>query len=116
MLPAKHRLKGKKAFNDLFRNGKNFSNEVLLMKIGAGEKTEPSQFGFGASLKFSKKAVERNRAKRWMREAVRAKLAEISPGYKVAFFVNPKLPKEKLSQELIQKKVENLLEKAKILK
>lgn len=115
MLPAKFRLKGRKEISELFRSGKTFSNDVLMMKIGEGEKEKPSQFGFGASLKFSKKAVERNRAKRWMREAVRAKLAEIQPGRRVVFFVSPKFPKEKLNFQLIAEKVENLLEKAKIL-
>lgn len=114
MLPATHRLKGKKVFNDLFRLGSTFSNDVLLMKIGPGEKTEPTKFGFGASLKYSKKAVERNRAKRWMREAVRAKIAEIQPGWHIVFFISPAFPKDKLNLRLIQEKAENLLKKAKI--
>lgn len=115
MLPATHRLKGRKIFNDLFRLGKTFSNEVLLIKIAPGEKDQPTKFGFGASLKYSKKAVERNKAKRWMREAVRAKLGEIQPGWHVVFFINPNFPKDKLSFELIQEKAKNLLKKAKII-
>lgn len=118
MLPAPHRLKGKKIFNDLFRFGQTFSNDVLMMKVvpgEPGEKDEPAKFGFAASLKFSKKAVERNRAKRWMREAVRANIEKIQPGRIAVFFINPKFPKEKLDLGLIQKKVEDLLKKAKIL-
>lgn len=115
MLPAKHRLKGRKEFNDIFRDGRIFSNEVLMIKVGKSEKNAPSRFGFGASLKFSKNAVERNKVKRWMREAVRAKLAEAKPGYNVVFFANPKFPKGKLSFRLISEKIENLLKKAKIL-
>ncbi|HLM84312.1 MAG TPA: ribonuclease P protein component [Candidatus Bathyarchaeia archaeon] len=115
MLPAAHRLKGKKIFNDLFRFGKTFSNDLLLMKICAGEKDEPTKFGFAASLKYSKKAVERNRAKRWMRAAVRASLEKIQPGWQVIFFINPKAPKDDLTLKEIQNKAENLLKKAKIL-
>jgi len=115
MLSVKHRLKGRKAFNDLFRAGKTFSNDVLLMKIAPGKEDEPTKFGFGASLKFSKKAVERNRAKRWMREAVREKLEQVQPGYSVVFFVSPKFPKEKLNFQMVSEGVENLLKKAKIL-
>jgi ribonuclease P protein component len=115
MLPAKYRLKGKKIFDDLFRTGKSFSNEALMMKVGAGDTGEPSKFGFGASLKYSKKAVERNCAKRWMREAVRARIADIQPGFHILFFISPKFPKGDLSLSLIQKKAENLLKKAKIL-
>jgi len=115
MLPSKHRLKGRKIFNDLFRTGKAFSNEVLLLKVVPGEKDSPTKFGFGASLKFSKKAVERNRAKRWMREAVRAKINEIRPGHIAVFLMNPGFSKDKLNFQLIQNKAENLLKKAKIL-
>jgi ribonuclease P protein component len=114
MLPAAHRLKGKKIFNDLFQSGQAFSNEVLMMKVAEGKVGQPTQFGFGASLKFSKKAIERNQAKRWMREAVRARIQEIQPGWHVIFFISPKIPKEKLSFEFVQEKTENLLKKAKI--
>lgn len=85
------------------------------MKVAAGEKDEPTRFGFAASLKYSKKAVERNKAKRWMREAVRAKIAEVKPGWQVVFFVSPKFPKRELNLQLVQEKTENLLKKAKIL-
>lgn len=115
MLPAKYRLKGRKEFDELFRRGKTFSNDVLMIKVGQGEKEELSQFGFGASLKFSKKAAERNKAKRWMREAVRARLEQIQTGHKVVFFINPKFPKKELNFQLIAEKAENLLRKAKIL-
>jgi ribonuclease P protein component len=115
MLPVVHRLKGKKIFDDLFRAGKTFSNDALMMKVAEGQIGQPTQFGFGASLKFSKKVVERNKAKRWMREAVRGKIEEIQPGWNIIFFINPEFPKEKLKQELIQEKTENLLKKAKIL-
>jgi ribonuclease P protein component len=116
MLPAPHRLKGRKDFNDLFRKGRFFSNDVLMLKVAAGEKRDnPSQFGFGVSTKFSKKAVERNKTRRWMREAVRGMLAGIQPGKKIILLVNPRFPKNELNANLIQKKTENLLKKAKIL-
>jgi ribonuclease P protein component len=116
MLPAKHRLKSRKDFNDLFRNGRTFSSDVLLMKIAAVDKGAPTRFGFGASLKFSKKAAERNKAKRWMREAVRSKIEKIVPGWQAVIFISPQYPKEKLNFEIIQENVEKLLKKAKIRK
>lgn len=114
MLPASHRLKSRKDFNDLFQNGSTFSNDVLMIKVDEGKKYLPSLFGFGVGLKFSKKAVERNKIKRWMREAVRKKIDEIQSGKKVAFFLNPRFPKKKLTFDLIEMKTENLLKKAKI--
>ncbi|MCX6762749.1 MAG: ribonuclease P protein component [Candidatus Moranbacteria bacterium] len=115
MLPISHRLKGKKIFNDIFRLGKTFSNDVMLMKVVLGEKGQPAKFGFAASLKFSKKAVERNKAKRWMREAVRARIKDVRLGKEIVFLINPKFPKEKLSLELIRENIEKLLKQAKIL-
>lgn len=87
----------------------------MLMKVVSGEKGQPAKFGFAASLKFSKKAVERNKAKRWMREAVRARVEDIQPGQEVVFLINPKFPKSKLNLRLIQENIENLLKQAKIL-
>jgi ribonuclease P protein component len=115
MLPVRHRLKGRKIFNELFRTGKSFSSEILLLRVAKVEEDAPSQFGFGASLKFSKKAVERNRVKRWMREAVMVKIHNIKSGYIAIFLINPKFPKGKLSFAEISQGVNNLLKKAKIL-
>ena len=86
-----------------------------MMKVASGEKSQPSRFGFAASLKFSKKAAERNKVKRWMREAVRAKLEDIQPGKEVIFLISPKAPKSELNLRLIQENIEKLLESAKIL-
>jgi ribonuclease P protein component len=115
MLPISHRLKGRKVFNDIFRLGKTFSTGVMMMKVALREKSQPSKFGFAASLKFSKKAAERNKVKRWMREAVRARLADIQPGKEVVFLISPKVPKGELNLCLIQENIENLLKQAKIL-
>ncbi|MDD3487050.1 MAG: ribonuclease P protein component [Candidatus Moranbacteria bacterium] len=114
MLSARHRLKDKKEFNALFRGGQTFSNDVLLMKVGSGKAGEASHFGFAVGVKFSKKAVERNRVKRWMREAVRGKIKQVQFGKNIVFLVNPRFPKDGLSLTLIEEKVENLLKKAKI--
>ncbi|MFH0930217.1 MAG: ribonuclease P protein component [Candidatus Moraniibacteriota bacterium] len=115
MLPIPHRLKGKKVFNDIFRFGKTFSNDVMMMRIVPGKRGQPAKFGFAASLKFSKKAVERNKVKRWMREAMRAKTGEVQPGQEIVFLINPKFPKDKLNLGLIRENIEKLLKQAKIL-
>jgi len=115
MLPISHRLKGRKVFNDVFRIGKTFSSDVMVMRVISGGKGQPSRFGFAASLKFSKKAVERNRVKRWMRESVQAKLGSVQPEKEVIFLINPKTPKKELNSLLIQKNIEKLLKQAKIL-
>jgi len=87
----------------------------MLMKVVSGEAGEPVRFGFAASLKFSKKAVERNKVKRWMREAVRARIKDVESGKEVVFLINPKFPKSELNSQLIRENIEKLLKQAKIL-
>jgi ribonuclease P protein component len=114
VLPAKYRLKDKKVFNKVFCRGNVIANEVLVMKFRSGTPLK-TVLGFSVGLKFSKKAAERNRIKRWMREAVRKKLENIRPGYEIVFLINSKYPYNKISFSLIQEKTENLLKQAKII-
>jgi ribonuclease P protein component len=66
------KLKSRKTIELLFREGKSFSNFPfrVLWKF-AGTSTVPLQTGFAVSSKNFKKAVDRNRIKRLMREAYR---------------------------------------------
>jgi ribonuclease P protein component len=66
------KLKSRKTIEQLFREGKSFSNFPfrVLWKF-ADSSTAPLQTGFAVSSKNFKKAVDRNRIKRLMREAYR---------------------------------------------
>jgi len=115
MLSAEYRLKNKKVFNDIFRQGKTVSNDVLLLKykdLG----TKELKIGFSVGVKFSKKSSKRNRAKRWMREATREMIGNIQPGWQIIFLINSKFPYEQMSYALIQERLKDLLRKAKLLK
>ena len=115
MLPTQFRLKNKKEFSEVFQRGKTLSNEALIMKyteIGSGE----LKVGFSAGLKFSKKSAERNKAKRWMREATRPLLGKIKKGHQIIFLINSKFPYEQMSYSLLEEKTEDLLMRAKLLK
>jgi ribonuclease P protein component len=96
MLPEEYRLKRKKDFEILFKEGKFFNGNFLNAKVWKIESQkyprrnftpEELRFGFVAGLKVSKKAVERNRIKRQMREIVRLSLKEnkFKKGHLVAF-------------------------------
>jgi ribonuclease P protein component len=114
MLPAKFRLKSKKEFNELFKRGETLANEYLIMKYSLETKPE-IKVGFSVGLKFSKKATERNKAKRWLREAVREELAVIKPGSKLIFIINPKVKPSELSYSILKTEIQDLLRKGELL-
>ena len=72
------KLKSRKTIEELFKDGKSFSNFPfrILWKFTKTPKA-PVQTGFAVSSKHFKKAVDRNRIKRLMREAYRHKKNEL---------------------------------------
>jgi ribonuclease P protein component len=114
MLPAEFRLKDKKEFSETFRKGKSlFGSHLLLRHKNAGDAV--AKIGFSVGLKFSKKAVERNKVKRWLREAVRENLDKIKPGAKIVFILNPKTEVQELSLDILRQEVQNLLKESKLI-
>lgn len=69
-LGKKERLKSRKAIDELFQNGKRFTVPPFRIYYII-TKGDELQFGVGASTKNFKKAVDRNRIKRLVREAYR---------------------------------------------
>lgn len=70
------RLKSRKQIEHLFKEGKSFNTGTLkifhsLREAGKQFSPVPLQFGVGVGTRYFKKAVDRNRVKRLIREAYR---------------------------------------------
>jgi ribonuclease P protein component len=79
MLPFKNRLKKKKDFEKVFSSNLFFSSNLILVKQKENEKQE-IRIGFVVSKKISKKAVERNKIKRILRDQTRHMLDQLKKG------------------------------------
>ena len=80
MLKKQNQLTKDKEFDNVFKNGKSSYDNIIGIKIITNN-LDKSRFGILVSTKISKKAVERNRIKRQIREVIRLNLEAIKPGY-----------------------------------
>lgn len=113
MLPKKFRLLKKKDFEKIHKFGKFFGQNFLAIKL-VKNSLNVSRFGFLIGIKVSKKSTVRNKIKRRLRESVRLKLKRIKPGFDIVVFVRPEIAEKNYWE--IDKAVEKIFEKAKLLK
>jgi len=90
MLPKTYRLQKKKDIEEVFKKGRSFKEDFLVLKT-VKNNLEKSCFGFVVSLKVSKKAVVRNKIRRKLNELVRLNLKKIKPGSNNLLIVLPGL-------------------------
>ena len=88
MLQRKHRLTKSKDIQNTSARGRSFFSPNFVVKFKALE-TGPSRIAVVVSNYVSKKAVERNRIKRLIRESVRINLDKLKTGDYV-IIVRPK--------------------------
>jgi len=113
MLPQENRLKKKKEFEAVFKGGRIVRGNNFFLKYLANG-TDKTKIGFIVSKKISKKAVERNRVKRRLREAFRAKKQDIKLGLSIIIMTAPSI--KGITFEEIQKEADVLLEKGGLVK
>ena len=114
MLLKGNRLKNKKDFERIFKQGKGFKQDFLFLKI-IENNLEKTRFGFIVSKKISKKAVTRNKIKRQLREIIRHKLkqGQVKKGIDGAFVALQGIDSKEFGE--IKENAGKLLRKAKIL-
>lgn len=90
MLPRQNRLKKTKDFDKVFKQGLFINDRFIAFKAASND-LDVTRFGFIVGTKISKKAVVRNKIKRWLRAAVLPCLKDIKPGFDVAVMVKPEI-------------------------
>jgi|WetSurMetagenome_2_1015567.scaffolds.fasta_scaffold151331_1 ribonuclease P protein component len=113
MLPYKNRLIKRTDFEKVYKYGRLFYFENVAVKI-IKNGIDESRIGFSVGIKFSKKAVERNRAKRQLREILRKMLAKIEKGADVVVMIK-KAEKGKNEPKKLAMFVEKALEKGNLI-
>jgi len=112
MLPKENRLKKKKDFDQVFKQGKSFKEDFLFLKTKKNKLKEP-RFGFIVSTKISKKAVVRNKIKRRLREIAKGSLVRLRPGLDVVLVAQKGIEEKEFAE--IKEVCEKLFRKANIL-
>jgi ribonuclease P protein component len=116
-LKAQERLKSRKVIQQLFKEGKSFTHfPFRVIYLETGNHLFPLQAGFSVSKRHFKKAVDRNRIRRLMRECYRLQKnnlkIELEENHKslVVFFIytGNELPKYELVFEKIGSALERL--------
>lgn len=109
MLLKKNRLVRRPDFEKVKTKGEKFQSNLFGLLVYPTN-NESSRFGFVISTKLSKKAVERNRVKRILREQVRLLLPRIKPGFDVVFLGKKAILES--NQEEIGSEIKRLFKKS----
>lgn len=109
MLPSKNRLTKKTDFTNVYRKGTFFIEAPLSLKV-VKNNLKNSRIGFSIEKKFFKKAVERNKIKRLLREAFHQNLKNIEKSLDMVVFYkkNESNPDLKTISELVKKIIKKL--------
>ncbi|MDD4624810.1 MAG: ribonuclease P protein component [Candidatus Paceibacterota bacterium] len=112
MLPKENRLTKKKDFEKVLKKGKGFKQKTLFLK--AVENGLPwSRFGIIVSKKTAKRAVDRNKIKRQIREIIWRNIDRARKGYDLVFMAWPEIKDKSYEEKSLI--VENSLKKIKFL-
>ena len=112
MLPKENRLKKKKDFERVFKEGRGFQEDFFFLKI-VKNNLKISRFGIIVSQKVAKKAVVRNKLKRRLREILRKNLPIIKKGIDGVLIAQPGLEEKSFGE--LEEMIINIFQKANCL-
>ncbi len=113
MLPKTNRLQ-KQDFDNVREKGFVVNGNLFGLSIYNRNDPNPPRFGFVVSKKISNKAVERNRIKRMLRQALLSLLSKFKNGYDVVFLAK-KTILEEINASDVAAEIEKVGTKGKIL-
>lgn len=114
MLAKKFKLTGSKDFKRVQEEGIVHQSDTFGIAILDRKDDLPSRFAFIVSTKIAKEAVDRNRFKRTMSEAVRISSRDIVPGYDCVFLAKTSIVRVPTSS--VMKEVREALVKSGLIK
>ncbi|OKH19393.1 ribonuclease P protein component [[Limnothrix rosea] IAM M-220] len=113
-LPKAHRLKNWRDFRTVYKQGKRFHGQQLVLIVHQTTLAkQPTQIGISISRKVSKKAVVRNKIKRRLRHICRLFLPNMKHHWQVIIIVRSDAAK--CEYEDFLRELKQLLIKAEVL-
>lgn len=113
MLSKAARLRKAKDFKDVFGKGRGARDGRLFLKARV-VKDENVRFGIVVSKQVAARAVDRNRIKRLLREALKDLLPGVKPGHDIVLVTLPGITIEGLQDA--KQKVLSIMKKTSLLK
>jgi ribonuclease P protein component len=133
-LPKANRLKSRKDFQAVFREGTRRHGSYLTLRAlrpssmkkpsldtahnhvqSTNSVLSPIKIGISISTKVSKRAVIRNRLKRQLSAALHQLLPQLSPGWRLVIVVKPTAAESKCVTQQFLQELEQLLAQAEVL-
>lgn len=117
-LPSQHRLKRRTDFQTVYQNGiRRYSQHLVFRAVfiepELSQQLIPTKIAISISRKISKKAVVRNKLKRWLRASIIQLLPQISPNWLIV--ISLKSIAEECKYEHFLQELEELLLKSGII-
>lgn len=113
MLPFKNRLVKKKDFDKVHQSGQFFSTGNIAMKVAKNDLPD-TRVGIIVGLKFSKKAAERNRMKRQIRDLFQGELRKFKKGFDVMVMLR-KREGERIIFKKLEQNIAEVIERSGLL-